>query len=91
MDSSDQVRYDWGGWLSGPCLPSDDQEQLWKLRVTWQNKYVIDVNADGIWRAYRVGMPQTLITGDTSGELATLLTADDWLQSRPGENGGCSI
>lgn len=53
MDSSDQVRYDWGGWLSGPCLPSDDQEQLWKLRVTWQNKYVIDVNADGIWRAYR--------------------------------------
>lgn len=87
---NDQVRIDYGGWISGPCLPSDDQEQLWKLRVTWRDKYVVDFNGD-IWSAYRVGIPQTLITGDTSGELATLLTADDWLQSRPTENGGMSL
>lgn len=82
---SDQVRYDVGGWISGPCLdqplnqPPDmtpaEATSLWTLRNTWGTYYGISFVSD-VWRAYRLGAVTRQITADTSEELSGLIWAD---------------
>lgn len=80
------VRYDIGGWISGPCLDQPlnvppgmtDQEaaDLWAMRNVWERFYLISFASD-VWRASRVGTSgQYTITADSAGELRGLVWAD---------------
>jgi hypothetical protein len=85
-DSNDQVRYDVGGWISGPCLSkpmnqphgitSEEATSLLVLRRAWQGTYEINFTT-GTWRASRNGSALAVITADTPEELRRLIYSDD--------------
>jgi hypothetical protein len=96
-----QVRYDQGGWISGPCLDrplnsppgmsGEDATLLWHLRCLWEDRYQI-VYAGGQWHAARVGSFSNFnITGDTAAVLREKIGEDyrQWqIQAR--RMNGCS-
>lgn len=88
------VRYDLGGWISGPMLDPEhlpahvltreEESALWRLRNVWQDAYKIEV-VDGIWRAARVDDPTKVFTAESPVELTTVLQADyrQWVKGQP--------
>jgi hypothetical protein len=77
---SDQVRYDTGGWISGPCLneplpdlTTEEATLLRELQSIWHDKYVI--RAVDAWTAQRIGGTE-VITADNGFELRPMITQD---------------
>jgi hypothetical protein len=64
VSEQDQVRYDIGGWVSGPCLDRplnqphgmspEDATSLFHLRCIWGDRYGIS-HSGGQWKAHRLG------------------------------------
>jgi hypothetical protein len=81
-----QVRFDLGGWISGPCLDrplnvshgmtGEEATLLWHLRCTWGDRYGISFS-NKVWRAHRLGMGAPFnITADSAESLRNLIGED---------------
>lgn len=78
-EQEDRVRYDVGGWISGPCLDrplnvphgmtGDEATALFHLRCIWGDRYGISF-AGKQWKAHRLGAGAPWnITAGTAEEL----------------------
>jgi hypothetical protein len=84
-EQDDQVRYDVGGWISGPCLSPlnqplgmtpEEATSLFRLRCVWGDRYQIAYSA-GVWHGGRLGDFGKLgLTASTAEELRELIGAD---------------
>lgn len=93
MSAQDQVRYDVGGWISGPCLSSpphapygmsgEDATALFHLRCVWGDRYGISFSG-GEWKAHRLGSgaPWNITAGTAEG-----LRGKIWLDYREWQAG----
>jgi hypothetical protein len=81
-----QVRYDVGGWISGPCLErplnqphgmsAEDATALFHLRCTWGDRYGVSFT-NKVWRAHRLGLGAPWnITATTAEELRNRIGED---------------
>jgi hypothetical protein len=86
VSEQDQVRYDIGGWISGPCLgrplnqphgmSPEDATSLFHVRCIWGDRYCISYSG-GQWKAHQLGAgaPWNL-TADTAEMLQGHIWAD---------------
>jgi hypothetical protein len=81
-----QVRFDVGGWISGPCLDRplnqphgmtpEEATSLFHLRCIWSDRYGISFTSK-VWRAHRLGSGAPWnITAGTAEELRGLIWLD---------------
>jgi hypothetical protein len=81
-----QVRFDVGGWISGPCLSrplnrphgmsGEEATSLFHLRCIWGDRYGISFTSKG-WAAHRLGTGARWdIRAETGAELRGKIWAD---------------
>lgn len=79
---AEEVRIDYGGWISGPMLDlrqvvtAEDATTLFELKRIWGDRYKIAVSDDGTWYASRQGDSLNIITADSGPELRGLISED---------------
>jgi hypothetical protein len=85
-EQGDQVRYDVGGWISGPCLDRplnqphgmspEDATSLFRIRCVWGDRYGISYSGQQ-WKAHRLGLGAPWnITASTADELNNRIGED---------------
>jgi hypothetical protein len=71
-----EIRFDLGGWISGPCLDPDragDEHLLAALRDRFGGRWIIGVTAAGAWKAVPRHLPDEVVIAPAGHELCDIL------------------